>query len=191
MDLLRWLVSRNPPCPRDARACAVAAYGGHMTILQWLRSNDFPWDEGTPAGAASSGSLEMLQWLRSEGCPWDERTCTAATGVQASGLGGRREEMIFWFCIENLILCTIRSMPSPVSPTCYRYATAAMPKRCPMHLRLLLVVVGGKLPLRTLVIEGCRIAIDTSIATGNDPAAAARMLKILVRTAFLPPPRRH
>ena len=70
--------------------CALAAKGGHLQVLKWLRcgeeeddgpmlatdsvdENACPWDEWTCAYAAAGGSLEVLQWARAHGCPWDQR----------------------------------------------------------------------------------------------------------------------
>ncbi|QDZ24142.1 hypothetical protein HOP50_12g66800 [Chloropicon primus] len=60
--------------------CANAAQGGHIEILQWLRSEGCPWDEQTCAAAAYKGQLHCLQWLREQGCPWSEDTCACAAG---------------------------------------------------------------------------------------------------------------
>ena len=62
----------------DKRTCALAAEGGHLETLQWLRSQRCAWDEDTCTWAASYGRLKCLQWARSEGCPWDESTCNYA-----------------------------------------------------------------------------------------------------------------
>ncbi len=90
--------------PWKSQICYQAARFGHSKVLEWCRSNDFPWDmmecmkiamknghvsilkmirpwpEDVPvcAVAALSGNLRILQWLRKEGCPWDERTCHGA-----------------------------------------------------------------------------------------------------------------
>jgi hypothetical protein len=40
----------------------VAAYGGHLEVLQWARTNGCPWDETTCARAAMCEHLEVLQW---------------------------------------------------------------------------------------------------------------------------------
>jgi hypothetical protein len=55
--------------------CRLAAGGGQLEILKWLRANDFPWDEETSSGAAYRGHLEVLRWARANGCPWNESTC--------------------------------------------------------------------------------------------------------------------
>ena len=52
--------------------CALAARGGHLEVLKWLRAQDCPWDEWTFASAAWDGHLEVLKWMREHGCPWEE-----------------------------------------------------------------------------------------------------------------------
>ena len=61
----------------DAGICREAAIGGHVEILQWLRSlpgRPCPWDGSVCANAASAGHLHVLQWLRQNGCPWSDMT---------------------------------------------------------------------------------------------------------------------
>ena len=58
--------------------CAEAARGGHLEVLQWVRAQGCPWDEGTCCEASKGGHLEVLQWAREQGCPWDEDTCWGA-----------------------------------------------------------------------------------------------------------------
>ena len=59
-------------------ACAGAALGGHLAVLQWVRAQGCPWDKWTCAWAAEKGHLAVLQWARAQGCPWDEKTCSSA-----------------------------------------------------------------------------------------------------------------
>jgi hypothetical protein len=58
--------------------CSLAARGGHLPVLQWLRANGCPWDESTCEEAAGGGHLAMLQWANANGCPWDVSTSTSA-----------------------------------------------------------------------------------------------------------------
>jgi hypothetical protein len=64
---------------RHAQLCLHAAEGGHLEVLQWLRSQDPPcdWSAEVCACAAADGHLEVLQWLRSQDppCDWSERAC--------------------------------------------------------------------------------------------------------------------
>ncbi|WZN66380.1 ANK_REP_REGION domain-containing protein [Chloropicon roscoffensis] len=77
----------------DVMACYMAALGGHLEALKWLRGQDPPcrWDEHTCEFAAQGGSLEALKWLRDQDppCPWDKDTC-----VQAAYRG--QLEMLKW-----------------------------------------------------------------------------------------------
>ncbi len=66
-----------------AIVCVLAAFGGHLEVLQWARANDCPylktlkwarangcpWDKWTCAFAAKGGHLETLKWARANGCP--------------------------------------------------------------------------------------------------------------------------
>ena len=52
-----------------ASTCASAASGGHLAVLEWLRSTlppaeRCPWNEGTCAAAAEGGHLDLLRWCR-------------------------------------------------------------------------------------------------------------------------------
>ena len=38
-------------------------------------NNESAWDESACSQAAEGGHLEILEWLRSEGCRWDEERC--------------------------------------------------------------------------------------------------------------------
>ncbi len=63
--------------------------GGHLEMLQWLRSQGCPWDKRTCAHAAAGGGhLEVLQWLRSEGYPWDEMMTCSFAAVENQWLWG-------------------------------------------------------------------------------------------------------
>ena len=62
----------------DKRTCAFAAFGGHLDVLKWLRSEGCPWDEYTCHWAAEKGHLKCLQWAQSEGCLWSDFTCQLA-----------------------------------------------------------------------------------------------------------------
>ena len=59
-------------------ACESAAGGGHLDVLQWLRSTGHPWGTDTCYEAARGGHLEVLRWARANGCPWNKDTCHGA-----------------------------------------------------------------------------------------------------------------
>ncbi|QDZ23928.1 hypothetical protein HOP50_11g64660 [Chloropicon primus] len=83
---MKWLASQGIPlsikCLRheteEAVALAAAAAGGHVDVLDWLRSEGCKLDESAYAGASCGGQLEVLQWLRSQNppCPWNENACS-------------------------------------------------------------------------------------------------------------------
>jgi hypothetical protein len=60
----------------------LAAEGGHLDVLRWLRAQDppYPWDAHTCHAAARRGHLGVLRWLRAQDppCPWSKLTCSAA-----------------------------------------------------------------------------------------------------------------
>src|ERR1700722_13438790 len=43
LNVLQWAWKSG--CSLDAETCSSAAFGGHLSILMWLRDNDCPWDE--------------------------------------------------------------------------------------------------------------------------------------------------
>jgi len=91
LGVLKWLRERG--CPWDQNTCHQTASKGHLEVLQWLREEGCPWDEWTCRAAAKGGHLEVLQWLREEGCPWDEYTCAGAAR-------GGHLELLRW-ALEN------------------------------------------------------------------------------------------
>ncbi|WZN63314.1 hypothetical protein HKI87_07g48620 [Chloropicon roscoffensis] len=56
----------------DERTCDLAADGGHLELVKWLRAKGCPWDQSTSRSAAIAGQLEVLQWMRGQDppCPW-------------------------------------------------------------------------------------------------------------------------
>ncbi len=65
----------EPPARRRAAArangaswneqtCALAARGGHLTVLQWARANGAPWNRDVCSSAALGDHLAVLQWSR-------------------------------------------------------------------------------------------------------------------------------
>ena len=66
--MVRWLRDELKR-PWVFRVCAGAARGGHLSLLQYLRSQDCPWDRSTTYCAAEHGHLSVLQWAVDNGCP--------------------------------------------------------------------------------------------------------------------------
>ena len=96
-------VLRTDGWPWDDGTCSAAARGGHLEVLQWARSNGCPWDLWTCASAAKGGHLQVLQWLRANGCPWDEWTCEMAVEGEAEmyGLRASGHHDLFVWAREN------------------------------------------------------------------------------------------
>ena len=66
-----WMRRRG--FPMNAHACKNAADGGHLEVLQYLRSGETPcnWDNATCIRAAKRGHLRVLHWALANGCPCD------------------------------------------------------------------------------------------------------------------------
>lgn len=47
------------------------AKGGHLKVLQWLRTNGCPWNECACTSAAFGGHFDILTWAIANGCPKD------------------------------------------------------------------------------------------------------------------------
>jgi hypothetical protein len=81
LEILKYFKQQG--CGWTARTCAMAAVGGHLLVLSWLRDpnnpwGQCPWDKWTCTYAASYGYLNILQWARHNGCDWEEFTCNMA-----------------------------------------------------------------------------------------------------------------
>ena len=55
----------------------MAAYNGHLAVLQWARAQGCPWDENTCSSAGENGLLAILEWAQVQGCPCDQETLNA------------------------------------------------------------------------------------------------------------------
>ena len=77
-------------CARRSGICALAARGGHLEVLQWLREHGCPWDAWTCELAARGGHLEALQWARANDCPWDPWSAPRPRRVGTWGCYGGR-----------------------------------------------------------------------------------------------------
>ncbi len=76
LTALQWLRAHGALC--DDLTCTYAARGGHLTMLQWLHADGAPWNDEVCAMAAQGGHLAVLQWAYAHGAPWHEQTCTYA-----------------------------------------------------------------------------------------------------------------
>ena len=83
----------------DEQTCRLAAFGGHLEVMKWLRAKGCPWGTGTSRSAALGGHLEVLQWMRGQDppCPWDSRVCYwAALGGHLEVLRWARSQGCPW-----------------------------------------------------------------------------------------------
>ncbi len=78
LHILIWIRKLYLPC--SVKTCAGAAQRNHFEVLKWLREAGYPWNESTTAAAALAGNLEMLKWARSKGCRIDTACAAAAAG---------------------------------------------------------------------------------------------------------------
>ncbi len=93
LESLAWL--RANGYPWGPHTCAVAAAGGQLAVLRWLRDGGWPyepgcpWDSETCNWAAGGGHFELLRWAQINGCPWTEKTFAIAAR-------GGNLEMLQW-----------------------------------------------------------------------------------------------
>ena len=65
-----------------------AARGGNLELVQWLRGDGCPWNDGPCYYAVENGHVETLRWLRENGCPW-----TAVSRDWAAGKLGYTDDL--------------------------------------------------------------------------------------------------
>lgn len=53
-----------------SNVCTVAASGGYLELLMWVRQKGCEWDEWTTYAAAHANQLETLKWAVDNGCTW-------------------------------------------------------------------------------------------------------------------------
>jgi len=71
VHILQWMRTCTPPWPWNGTTFANAAHRGHWGVLRWLQTQGCPLHKRVCAAAAAGGHLEILQWLRQQNCPWD------------------------------------------------------------------------------------------------------------------------
>ncbi|CAM9117228.1 unnamed protein product, partial [Ectocarpus fasciculatus] len=155
LDVVRW-ARHETGAPWDADACRLAALGGHLHVLRFLREEGRPWDEQTCVAAVEGGHLECLQWLRREGCPWDSSTCSsAAWGNRMQVLKWARENGCPWDVTVSHGAALAGNLPMLMW---------ARENRCPLDRRTCsYAALGGHLEcLRWLRREGCPWDEDTA-----------------------------
>ena len=83
IHILEWLCESDGTAHVCPELCALAAYKGHLPVLQYFREKAgllCPWDIKSYNEAARRGNVYVLKWLRTADsrCSWDVTTCAAA-----------------------------------------------------------------------------------------------------------------
>jgi hypothetical protein len=100
LNILVWLQAQFPLEFNEVKnlLMCVAAYHGHVHILQWFLSLDPPCKFGniTVLGAVEGRKLHVVKWLRSQAppCPWNER--------QLYKLAASRGDIMLMKCLRSL-----------------------------------------------------------------------------------------
>lgn len=66
-DTILWARDHGIHC--YMKACAMAAKFGDLSMLQWLRENDFAWDGRVLGLARREDHEHVLEWAIANGCP--------------------------------------------------------------------------------------------------------------------------
>ena len=56
----------------DSKTCYNAAFGGHLEVLKYLKSEGLALDGAISVTAAEGGHIDVLKYLNSEGVEFDE-----------------------------------------------------------------------------------------------------------------------
>jgi hypothetical protein len=80
LEMVKYCVANE--CPIDVEACALAADGGQLECLKYLREEaKAPWDSSTAEWAAQNGHLHILEYLvESKYDEYDGDACEFAAG---------------------------------------------------------------------------------------------------------------
>jgi hypothetical protein len=87
LDALMWMKDHGVNIKKEV-VTLYASIGGHLHILEWLKTQGFITDLQKPDNlllfdkfctyTSLKGKLNSLQWLRNNGFPWDEMVCKVA-----------------------------------------------------------------------------------------------------------------
>jgi hypothetical protein len=69
-NVIEWILTTETAGSLGSKVGELAAAGGHLELLRFLREREFTLDASVCYAAAKSGHLHILQWARSVGCPW-------------------------------------------------------------------------------------------------------------------------
>ena len=90
-----------------AFVCSMAAEGGHLNVLQWLRESGCNWDSETTQCALERGNLEILKWATENGCPI--RSTASETASRYGNL-----HILKWLYDSGYIKLNIECMKSAI-----------------------------------------------------------------------------
>jgi hypothetical protein len=80
-SLFVWARNQLRMPKRKGDIAAIAARGGHLEVLKWLRAKTgrCSWTGPVCESAAEQGQLEVLQWFRTRRspCPWNRAYCAS------------------------------------------------------------------------------------------------------------------
>jgi len=74
VDCLRRARLQDPPCSWG-EALHMAAFHGHMGVLEWAREHKAPWPDSLYGHAIYGHKFEVLKWAHLNGCPWQPGIC--------------------------------------------------------------------------------------------------------------------
>ena len=77
-----WSLRDRRLHPWTEASCTLAAEGGHLECLKYLRKLGCPWSEKTSAAAAAAGHLKCLVYAWSHGCPYSAETMEKLHGTK-------------------------------------------------------------------------------------------------------------
>lgn len=98
IDILKYVLAHG--CPFDELTCAMAARGGQLEVLKFLRNElNCPWDYRTVFSAAAMGHLDVLKWTIANSC---ESTSIGHLGY-VSAAGGHFK-VVKWLIEEKFYI---------------------------------------------------------------------------------------
>lgn len=90
IDIIIWGNETHTISQKNTLLCKYAAEMGHIEILKYLHTNEWPWDVYTCASAARYGNISVLQWLIDNGCP-------VGSPVYIEATKGGKLDILKWF----------------------------------------------------------------------------------------------
>jgi len=97
IESLKWAESNGCPV-LDSRTLALAARGGCLEVIKYLRELGCSWSDCCAPQAAAGGQLQTLKWLKANGCPWDIRCSNYDSSSLTAGLAAQHGhvEILIW-----------------------------------------------------------------------------------------------